>query len=161
MVTQSIIRKTLRTEGVLAPTGTTTTGRPSVAIDIMDGFHENGIHGPARPISLDWSVGPSYHLWNREATSIVAQCCLEDLQKDPIVVVELGSLSVDLNHDLVLRHVKKKLGVVSRAHRRATEQGPVAMTQRDNLVKKQHRRTTRRYTVGHRSVLFVKGTYIL
>lgn len=114
----------------------------------MNRFHEDGIQGPARPISLDWSVGPSFHLWNREATSIVAQYCLEDLQKDHKVVMQLGTRSINLNHDLVLRHVKAKLSVVSRAYRRASVQDPVAMNQHDNITKKQHRQTTRRHTVG-------------
>lgn len=136
---------------MLAQTGSTTAGRPSVAADILDRFHANGNQGPARPISLDWSVGPAFHAWNREATSIIAQYCLEDLQKDSTVVSQLSKINMELSHDFVLRHVRTKLSTVGRVYRRATEQGPVAMSQRDNVIKKRHRQTTRRRTVGLRS----------
>lgn len=120
---------------------------PSVTPDALSNFLANGTQGPTRPILLDWSVGFHFHLWNTEAVSLLAQHCLQDLRTDADLVGAFERRSIKLTHDLVQRAVKVKLRKVAREARHERDHGQEAFEKRQEDIKTQDRRTTRRNTV--------------
>lgn len=145
---QLIIRQRLRDEGVLAKPEEKANPH-SVAPDVLANFLTNGTQGPARPISLDWSVGLHSHLWNTESVSLLAQLCLDDLQGDSDVVRIFKKRSLKLTHDLVQRTIKTKLSKVGRESRHVHENGPQSLEKSRENARTQDRRTTRRNTVRY------------
>ncbi|KAF7969101.1 hypothetical protein HWV62_28302 [Athelia sp. TMB] len=144
-----LIQASLRDESVLAKPGEKAK-YPSVTPDVLNNFLANGTQGPTRTILLDWSVGFHFHLWNTEAISLLVQRCLQDLQADVDLAEAFKKRSLKLTHDLVQRAVKVKLRKVAREARHALEHGQEAFEQRQEEIKTQDRRTTRRNTVYKR-----------
>lgn len=80
---------------------------------------------------------------------MLAQICLDDLKKDPVIVMQFSQMSQKLTHALVHKQVKRKLSKFGLKYRRAAEQGLDVLAHREHDTKAQGRRTTRRNTVGH------------